>query len=273
VTVTIADRTRPDSVPETRGGLLVVGSHPDDEALIAGGTLAACALGGVQTSVICLTRGEAGPISDSSLATRESLPEVRVRELHAACSELGVSFVRCQAYPDSYLPWSDPEKISDELIDLIETLRPEAVITFGEDGLYWHPDHIATLERTRHALEHVANPPPLYCSAVPPTLMSEMVAELRRRELAADLWNIPPDDFGYEELRDPIELDVAPFVATKLRALRSHRTQIGPGHAFGSIPIDLAERFLGTEWFLAEDPDRWLERAVARGLELARASS
>ena len=46
------------------GGLLVVAAHPDDEVLIAGGTLAACAEAGHPTAVVCLTRGEQGPISD-----------------------------------------------------------------------------------------------------------------------------------------------------------------------------------------------------------------
>jgi N-acetyl-1-D-myo-inositol-2-amino-2-deoxy-alpha-D-glucopyranoside deacetylase len=246
---------------------LVVTAHPDDEALIAGGTLAACAAAGVHTGVICLTRGEEGPISGPELATRETLPDIRVRELDAACAELGVSFVRCYAYPDSYLPWSDVNKIVRGLAQLIARRRPEAVITFGEDGLYWHHDHIATLDCTRRALGRLSTPPPLYRAAFPSTLMSELVAELHRRSLPADIWSIPPEDFGDEDVERAIELDVRPFVERKLRALRSHRTQIGPEHAFGSIPADLADRYLGTEWFVTDDPSGWLQRAVARGFE------
>jgi LmbE family N-acetylglucosaminyl deacetylase len=70
-------------------GLLVVTSHPDDEVLIAGGTLALCAAAGIETAVVCLTRGEQGPISEPSLATRGELATVRTRELGAACAELG----------------------------------------------------------------------------------------------------------------------------------------------------------------------------------------
>jgi LmbE family N-acetylglucosaminyl deacetylase len=254
-------------------GLLVVTSHPDDEALIAGGTLAACAAAGIKTSVVCLTRGEEGPISDPAIATRETLGAVRVRELHAACAELGVSFVRCEAHPDSYLPWSDDvDAIVGELAVVIEELEPAAVITFADDGWYWHTDHIGTLEFTTRALARITpRQPTLYRAALPPTWMEQMVAELQRRSAPADLWGIDPEDFGDEELEDAIALDVSPFTATKLRALRCHRSQIGPGHAFDSIPQDLAERFLGVEWFLTDAADRWLERTVARGTEqLAR---
>jgi hypothetical protein len=51
---------------------------------------------------------------------------------------------------------------------------------------------------------------------------------------------------------------------------------VGAGHAFAAIPDDLAERYLGTEWLTRDDAgrgasiDRWLARAVARGVERAR---
>ena len=82
------------------GGLLVIGAHPDDEVLLAGGTLAACAAAGLQTGVACLTRGELGPIADAALATRPTLGAVRLGELRVACAELGASFVKCWRRPD-----------------------------------------------------------------------------------------------------------------------------------------------------------------------------
>jgi LmbE family N-acetylglucosaminyl deacetylase len=251
-------------------GLLVVTSHPDDEALIAGGTLAACAAAGIRTSVLCLTRGEEGPISDPAIATRETLAAVRARELHAACAELGVSAVRCESHPDSYLPWADDvDAIVRDLAALMTELEPAAVITFAEDGWYWHTDHIGTLDFVRRALELVrTGPPVLYRAALPPAWIEQLVSELHAREAPADLWGIDPGDFGDEELVGAIELDTRPFVARKLRALHCHRSQIGPGHALHSIPADLAERFLGVEWFLTDGgADGWLERAVARGCE------
>jgi N-acetyl-1-D-myo-inositol-2-amino-2-deoxy-alpha-D-glucopyranoside deacetylase len=247
------------------GGLLVVTAHPDDETLIAGGTLAACAAAGVPTGVVCLTRGELGPISNPALATPETLGAVRVQELHAACAELGVGFVRCYRRPDSHLEWLDLGAIGRQLAEVIEERAPDAVITFGEEGLYWHPDHIAALACARRALARLSHPPTLYCAALPAKLMPELIAALHDRGEPTDLWGIDPGDFGDSDLDDAIALDITPFVPQKLRALRCHRTQVGEGHALASIPADLADRFLGTEWFVPHGASNWLRQTVARG--------
>jgi N-acetyl-1-D-myo-inositol-2-amino-2-deoxy-alpha-D-glucopyranoside deacetylase len=231
----------------TPGGLLVVTAHPDDEVLIAGGTLAACAQTGLATGVVCLTRGEDGPIGDPALATRETLPRVRVGELRAACEELGVKWVKCYRRQDGNLRWSDGSAIVRQLAVVIDARRPDAVITFGEEGLYWHPDHIATYRFTRRALERVPNPPRLYRAIWPGDLMPALVAELRRRALPTGLWDIEPGEFGSDddERDGEIVLDVRAQLTRKLSALRCHRTQLGPDHALTSLPEDLAAQFLG----------------------------
>lgn len=231
------------------GGLLVVTSHPDDEVLIAGGTLAACADRGLPTAVVCLTRGENGPIADPALATRETLAAVRLDELRAACAELGVQWVKCYRRQDGNLAWCDGAAVVRQLLGVIERLQPAAVITFGEDGLYYHPDHIATFRLTRRAIARAGKPPALYRSVWPPELMAELVEEMARRGLPAGLWDMAPEEFGAEELEGAFSLDLRVHAPRKLRALRCHRTQLGPGHAFSALPDDLAERFLGTELF------------------------
>lgn len=235
-------------------GLLVVTSHPDDEVLIAGGTLALCAAAGIETAVVCLTRGEHGPISEPSLATRGELAAVRTRELGAACAELGVRWVRCYRRQDGNLRWSDAGGIVGQLARILEARRPESVITFGEDGLYWHPDHIATFEFTRRAIARVESQVALYRSVWPQTLMPELVAELRARGLPDDLWELAAEDFGGESDGGTLVIDVRSVLRRKLRALRCHRTQLGPEHAFAALPDDLAERFLGFERFARVDP-------------------
>jgi N-acetyl-1-D-myo-inositol-2-amino-2-deoxy-alpha-D-glucopyranoside deacetylase len=232
------------------GDLLVVTAHPDDEVLIAGGTLAATANAGFQTGVLCLTRGELGPIASDSGATRAELGAVRAAELRAACAELGVDWVGCGHYPDGNLTWSEPDEIVAQIAEQLDRRRPSAVITFGEDGLYWHPDHIATFDYTRRALADYGHSIELYRSIWPPTLMPDLVSELSERGLPTGLWDLAPEDFGIE-LEPDVSVDARPFVERKLRALRQHRTQLDPGHAFRALPLDLAERFLGVEHFAA----------------------
>jgi LmbE family N-acetylglucosaminyl deacetylase len=238
--------------------------------LIAGGTLAACAAAGVRTAVICLTRGERGPISDPVLATRETLADVRVAELGAACAELGIDRVECFAWQDGNLRASDRTQIVAQLAEAIQMEQPRAVITFGPDGLYFHPDHVTTYELARLAIEVVPTPPTLYRAVWPEGLMSEMVRALGERGLPNNLWDIQPESFvlGVDR-RGELAIDVSRFASRKLAALRCHRTQLSHDHAFTALPEDLAERFLGTERFVRVSPgddDGWLT-AVAAGAE------
>src|SRR6058998_3196349 len=93
--------------PGTRGKMaervLAVFAHPDDESIVAGGTLAACAAAGAEVLVLCATRGEQGPIADTEIASRATLGAVRERELYAACYALGARGVECLKFSDGEL--------------------------------------------------------------------------------------------------------------------------------------------------------------------------
>jgi N-acetyl-1-D-myo-inositol-2-amino-2-deoxy-alpha-D-glucopyranoside deacetylase len=124
------------------------------------------------------------------------------------------------------------------------------VVSFGEDGLYYHPDHITAYHLSRRAVGRSASRPALYRALWLTADIRELMAELHRRRLAQELWGLDPNGFGLdEEPADAIRLDLRPFTAQKLRALRRHRTQLPEAHALAGLPDDLAERFLGYERF------------------------
>src|SRR5436305_12169867 len=99
----------------SRDCLLAVFAHPDDESLVAGGALAACAAAGVEVALVCATRGELGPIAEAGLATRETLAAAREAELRAAGRALGVSAVECLGYPDGELAWCDESALAADV--------------------------------------------------------------------------------------------------------------------------------------------------------------
>ena len=238
--------------------LLAVFAHPDDESLLAGGTLAACAWSGVSVMLLCVTRGEQGPISNVDLATRRTLGSVREAELREAARVLGVCEIECLEYPDGELSSIDPMSIQNDISRAIVRWRPDAVVTFGPEGLYGHPDHVAVHRLTCKALDGLeadVRSPPLYYATWPRGWVDELVAALAARGLPADLWGHPPDEFGAPADSITTVVDVRDFAARKLAALRCHRTQFGPDHLVSAVPEDLADRFFGTEFFVRGRPD------------------
>ena len=247
----------------SEGGLLVVVAHPDDESLIAGGVLAACAAAGAPTAVLSLTRGELG-VAASGLAPGEELGAARERELREAGRRLGVDAVECLRHPDGELEWVDHEAVAGDLAARVAARRPRALVTFGETGLYHHPDHVAVHRLVLAALSGLPEPPALYRAAWPEGLVPGIVARMRERGLGADLWGLAPEAFGTAEDR-LVAVDVIPFLGTKLAALRCHRTQLSPDHLLNTLPDDLAREVLGREHFLPPPSGTggWLEQVVA----------
>lgn len=229
-------------------GVIAVVAHPDDESLIAGGTLALAARVGVRTGVVSLTQGELGPIADPAKARRETLGDVRAGELRDAGVALGVAWTRCLRHADGELTWD--ESVEGELTELLEREKPGVVLTFGADGLYEHPDHVATGRAARAAGERVGTS--IYEAAWDAQLVPALVAAARHRGLPVDLWGLEPEAFGVPDPRPTVTVDVSAVLSAKLEAIRAHRTQLDDGHLLARLPEDLALRFLASEpWRLA----------------------
>lgn len=95
-------------------------AHPDDEVFVAGGTLAKYAAQGAGIMVISATRGQAGQIRDSTIATRRTLGAVREQELHVSSACLGVQHSICWDYGDGTLQNLDREQL---IYDAVATIR------------------------------------------------------------------------------------------------------------------------------------------------------
>lgn len=131
--------------------VLAVFAHPDDEVFCCGGTLAKYVAAGAEATILTATRGEAGQIRDASVATRATLGRVREAELRRAAACLGVQHVDLLDHVDGTLRDVDRAALTEEVAAAIEAVDPDVVITFGADGAYGHPDHIAIGEVTTAA--------------------------------------------------------------------------------------------------------------------------
>ena len=252
--------------------VVAVFAHPDDESLVAGGTLAACAAAGVDVVVVCATRGEWGPSAPSSVPPGEALGRVRVAELHAACRELGAAAVESLGYRDGEVSDYEAAEIEADLTRVIRRRRAKAVVTFGPEGLYWHPDHVAVHSVTTaavRALDDEGVAPSLYYATWPKGHVASLLANMNGRAPDLDVWGLPAEAFGVEEDEITTVLDVRSQLEKKLRALRCHRTQLPGGNVFRRIAPDLAEGFLGREYLVHTGPpcagEDWLVKAATRG--------
>ena len=139
--------------------LMCVLAHPDDESLGVGGTLAKYASEGIATHLITATRGERGRFGDALESPGlEVVGRTREKELLDAARELDIQEVNFLDYVDGSLDRADPTEAVGKIVEHLRRVRPQVVITFGPEGAYGHPDHIAICQFTTAAVACAADP-------------------------------------------------------------------------------------------------------------------
>ena len=139
--------------------LMAVLAHPDDESLGLGGTLAKYAAEGIATSLVCATRGERGWTGEPAAYPGPlALGRLREAELRAAADALGIADVALLDYLDGDLRCADPTEAVARIVAELRRVRPDVVVTFGPDGAYGHPDHVAISQLATTAVARAADP-------------------------------------------------------------------------------------------------------------------
>jgi LmbE family N-acetylglucosaminyl deacetylase len=224
--------------------------------------LARCAELGARVVLLCATHGEYQPG-----ARDDRLFETRARELEEAALALGLADVILLDYPDGHLRSVAEETIEARIISEIRRVNPDVIVTFGGDGLYWHPDHIVIHERTTAAVQSMdGDAPALYYVTMPPGqmrgLVDEWLSDPDRGAETPPVLGIDPDAFGAKANEPTLILDVTASARRKLAALQCHRTQVGT--AFDRLRSESAARLLGIEHFhrapIASARDPFIER-------------
>jgi len=142
--------------------MMAVLAHPDDESLGVGGTLAKYASEGVDVFLLTATRGDSGRfrgyrLDDYQHPGQLALANIREVELRAAASALGVREVSILDYHDQHLDRANPREAVATIVGHIRRVQPDVVVTFGPDGAYGHPDHIAISQFTTAAIVAAAD--------------------------------------------------------------------------------------------------------------------
>src|SRR5450759_5034587 len=177
------------------GTLMLVHAHPDDESISTGGVMMKAKAHGHRVVLATATRGEVGEIHNMDPeATRPRLGEIRTEELKAAGEILGVDRIEFLGYRDSGMVDTadnkDPRSFHQARLDeaaaklavLIRDERPDVVVTYAEDGVYGHPDHIKAHFVTNAALDLLEREgwslKKLYYTAIPRSLMEAFMSQM-----------------------------------------------------------------------------------------------
>jgi LmbE family N-acetylglucosaminyl deacetylase len=137
--------------------LMCVFAHPDDESLGMGGTLAKYAAEGIEIALVTATRGERGwGGRPEAYPGAEALGRVREQELRCAAETLGIGDLTFLGIMDGEVDQAEPGEIISRIAKEICRFQPQVVVTFGPDGAYGHPDHIAISQFTSAAVTAAA---------------------------------------------------------------------------------------------------------------------
>ncbi|MBI5666619.1 MAG: PIG-L family deacetylase [Chloroflexi bacterium] len=193
--------------------IMGVFAHPDDPEFFCGATFARWAAEGAAITFVLATSGDKG--SDLPDMTPEKLVAIREEEERCAAAVLGVQDVVFLRYRDGELLVT-PE-LKRDIVRMIRLRKPDILVTNDPTTWYnlWnrpnHPDH-----RTIGAAA---------LEAVFPAAGNHMYfPELERDE------GLAPHKVSHIWLtitRDPnVKVDITPYVETRIRALREHKSQI-----------------------------------------------
>lgn len=241
--------------------LRVVGvfAHPDDDTYGVGGSLALHPAESVAITVVMATSGEAGHIADPSLATRETLGQVREDEDLASWRALGLEpDVRFLRHGDGRLGDLPRERLAADVLAVLEEVRPHVVITFGPDGITGHEDHVAIGAAATEAFGAARASAGggtfarLLHLGVPAGTIDRLNELLRERGLEPIDPTQPLVPRGVPDETIGVAVDCSETYDRKLEALRCHKTQA----EMEDIPFDLWPEILGTESFVIAWPER-----------------
>lgn len=182
--------------------ILVILPHPDDESFGAAGLIALKRKANVPITYACCTLGEMGrSMGKPLIANRETLKDIRKKELEQVAKILNINDLRMLGYRDKTLEFEDEEKLADHFEQIIREVKPTLLVTFYP-GYAVHPDHNACGEAVIRAVKRL------------------------KREERPTVYCIAFSNDRFEHIGEPdVEIDISEVADIKIQALKAHRSQ------------------------------------------------
>jgi N-acetyl-1-D-myo-inositol-2-amino-2-deoxy-alpha-D-glucopyranoside deacetylase len=252
---------------------LLVHAHPDDETINNGATMAMYSALGADVTLVTCTRGEEGEVlveehAHKAASNDDLLGEHRVLELADAMKELGIKDFRflgepSTQYRDSGMIGTEPNERPDcfwkadfdtatnQLVKVIDEVKPHVLITYDEFGGYGHPDHIqahriamAASEKSEWQISKI------YWNVMPRSVIQEGIDKMK--ELGSDFFGAESADdlpFAKDDSFVTTLIDGNSYVEQKMAAMRAHATQIAVDGPFFALSNNLGLQVWGHEYY------------------------
>jgi N-acetyl-1-D-myo-inositol-2-amino-2-deoxy-alpha-D-glucopyranoside deacetylase len=269
-----------DETVLTDRSLLLVHAHPDDESIGTGATMAKYAAEGTRVTLVTCTLGEEGEILVPALNQlaadqADQLGGWRVHELDEACAVLGVRDHRFLGgaghYRDSGMMdteanknprcfWqADVDEAAARLVEIIQEVRPQVVVTYDDFGGYGHPDHIQAHRVATRAVEQTRDiVAKFYWTAVPRSVIQASIEAMK--EQGHDFFGgvDSADDVPFAKPDDVItaQVDARDYLDRKMAAMRAHASQIAVDGPFFALSNNIGHKAFGLEHFVLVHGER-----------------
>ena len=253
-------------------------AHPDDEAIFTAGTMRRLADAGATVALVVATRGELG---EAGRHGARSLAEHRADETAAAAELLGASIVRFLGHADSglHLAAAAPasfaragvEVAAAGLAEVLADLGATTVVTYDDNGVYGHPDHVM-VHRVGHAAARRLGLPTVYDATVDREYLhfveTHVVEQAHRAiDLLSGTFDAepPPDESGPEgsaglglaatplgvpSVLVDLTVDVRAVLDVKRAAMAAHASQLPADSPALSLAPDVFAEVYGFEWYV-----------------------
>lgn len=181
--VVVAPAMLPEpAVGQTSPGrtLVAIFAHPDDETMV-GPLLARYGREpGTNVHLVLVTDGDKGVTPFAKIPAGEQLAAVRRKEAACACTALGIEAPVHLGLPDAGL--SSSQVLADAATRLrtaVDRLKPDAIVTWGPEGGYGHPDHRLVSAVVTQIVQSGGWTPRLFYAGLPKSrLESDAIKEL-----------------------------------------------------------------------------------------------
>lgn len=239
-------------------------AHPDDEAILTGGTMAKAAADGHRVVLVVATRGEFGEVAPGTLPVGVPLGERRELETRKSARILGVHRVAFLGYIDSGMAgtptnswdgafWRAPvDEATERLTAILREEAADVLTVYDEDGGYGHPDHIQ-VHRVGVRAAEIAGTDRVYEAVMN---RDHIARGIRAMPQGSEI-EMPEIDeesaFGVREELISTAVDASSFLEQKRAALAAHATQVTESSIFLGLPKSAFAYAFGTEWYIRRD--------------------